>query len=74
MTDILKVEDLSKKYNEYYAVSPVSFSLKPTEIAVITGPNGSGKTTLFSCLTGLIHPSSGTVKVAGFDLYKDEVE
>ena len=74
MTDILEVEDLSKKYNEYYAVSPVSFSLKPAEIVVLTGPNGSGKTTLFSCLTGLIHPSSGTVKVAGFDLYQDEVE
>ena len=74
MTDILEVEDLSKKYNYYYAVSPVSFSLKPAEIAVLTGPNGSGKTTLFSCLTGLIHPSSGTVKVSGFDLYQDEVE
>ncbi len=74
MTNILEVEDLSKKYNDYYAVSPVSFSLKPAEIAVLTGPNGSGKTTLFSCLTGLIHSSSGTVKVAGFDLYQDEVE
>jgi ABC-2 type transport system ATP-binding protein len=74
MTDILEVEDLSKKYNEYYALTPVSFILKQAEIAVITGPNGSGKTTLFSCLTGLIPSSSGTVNVAGFDLYKDEVE
>ncbi|MBA3073074.1 MAG: ABC transporter ATP-binding protein, partial [Anaerolineae bacterium] len=40
----------------------------------ITGPNGSGKTTLFSCLTGLIPASSGTVKVAGFDLFEDELE
>jgi ABC-2 type transport system ATP-binding protein len=74
VADILEVEELSKKYNEYYAVSPVSFSLRPAEIAVITGPNGSGKTTLFSCLTGLIPPSSGNVKVAGFDLYENEVE
>ena len=74
MTNILEVNELSKKYNEYYAVSPVSFSLKQAEIAVITGPNGSGKTTLFSCLTGLIPSSSGSVKVAGFDLYEDEVE
>jgi len=70
----LEVEEISKKYNEYYAVSPVTFSLNQAEIAVITGPNGSGKTTLFSCLTGLIPPSSGTVKVAGFDLHQDEVE
>jgi ABC-2 type transport system ATP-binding protein len=74
LTNILEVEEISKKYIEYYAVSPVTFSLNQAEIAVITGPNGSGKTTLFSCLMGLIPPSSGTVKVAGFDLYQDEVE
>ena len=74
MTNILEVEEISKKYNEYYAVSPVTFSLNQAEIAVITGPNGSGKTTLFSCLMGIIPPSSGNVKVAGFDLYQDEVE
>jgi ABC-2 type transport system ATP-binding protein len=74
VANILEVEELSKKYAEYYAVSPVTFSLNPAQIAVITGPNGSGKTTLFSCLSGLIPPSSGSVKVAGFDLYQDEVE
>lgn len=74
MTDILAVTELCKKYNDYYALAPVTFSLNQSEIAVITGPNGSGKTTLFSCLTGLIHPSNGSVKVAGYDLYADEVE
>ena len=74
MTNILEVEEVSKKYNDYYAVAPVTFTLNPAEIVVITGPNGSGKTTLFSCLTGLMPASSGTVKIAGFDLYKDEVE
>jgi ABC-2 type transport system ATP-binding protein len=71
---MLEVEEISKQYDGYYAVSPVSFALHQAEIAVITGPNGSGKTTLFSCLTGLIPASSGTVKVAGFDLFQDEVE
>lgn len=74
VTNNLEVEELSKKYAEYYAVSPVSFSLNPAQIAVITGPNGSGKTTLFSCLTGLIPPSSGSVKIGSYDLYQDEVE
>jgi len=74
LTIILEVDEISKKYADYFAVSPVSFSLHQTQIAVIIGQNGSGKTTLFSCLTGLIPPSSGTVKVAGFDLYQDEVE
>jgi ABC-2 type transport system ATP-binding protein len=71
---MLEVEEISKQYDGYYAVSPVSFALHQAEIAVITGPNGSGKTTLFSCLTGLIPASSGTVKVAGFDLFEDELE
>ena len=74
MANILEVEEISKQYDGYYAVSPVSFALHQAEIAVITGPNGSGKTTLFSCLTGLIPASSGTVKVAGFDLFEDELE
>jgi ABC-2 type transport system ATP-binding protein len=42
--------------------------------AVITASAGSGKTTLLSCLAGLIHPSTGSVAVDGFDLYRDEVE
>jgi ABC-2 type transport system ATP-binding protein len=71
---MLEVEEISKQYDGYYAVSPVSFALHQAEIAIITGPNGSGKTTLFSCLTGLIPASSGTVKIAGFDLFQDEVE
>ena len=74
MANMLEVEEISKQYDGYYAVSPVSFALHQAEIAVITGPNGSGKTTLFSCLTGLIPASSGTVKVAGFDLFEDELE
>lgn len=74
MANMLEVEEISKQYDGYYAVSPVSFALHQAEIALITGPNGSGKTTLFSCLTGLIPASSGTVKVAGFDLFEDELE
>lgn len=74
MTDPLHVVDLSKKYNDYYALSPVTFSLNPAEITVLSGPNGSGKTTLLSCLTGLLRPTSGTVSIAGFDLYNNEIE
>ena len=38
----------------------------------LTGPNGAGKTTLLLCLSGLLRPSRGEVKVEGFDLYRDE--
>ncbi len=70
----LVASQISKKYGPFLALAPVSFELSPGEIAVLTGPNGSGKTTLLACLAGLTRPSSGSVTVAGFDLYKDEVE
>lgn len=70
----LVVSELSKKYDSFLALAPVSFVLKAGEITVLYGPNGSGKTTLLSCLSGLIRPASGTVAVDGYDLYRDEVE
>jgi len=70
----LVVSELSKKYDSFLALAPTSFELQSSEIAILSGANGSGKTTLLSCLSGLVPPSTGTVKVMGFDLYKDEVE
>ncbi|HMN60792.1 MAG TPA: ABC transporter ATP-binding protein [Anaerolinea sp.] len=70
----LAVDELSKNYGSFQALGPVSFALNAGEITFLVGPNGSGKTTLLSCLSGLIRPSSGRVSVAGFDLYRDEVE
>jgi ABC-2 type transport system ATP-binding protein len=74
MTIRLAVNELSKRYNSYWALAPVTFELQAGEIAVLVGPNGSGKTTLLSCLSGLIRPSSGSVHVDGYDLYRDEIE
>jgi len=65
---------VSKKYDSFLALAPASFELNTEEIAILSGPNGSGKTTLLSCLAGLIRLSSGTVTIAGYDLYRDEVE
>jgi ABC-2 type transport system ATP-binding protein len=70
----LVVQELSKKYDSFVALAPTNFELMGGEISILSGPNGSGKTTLLSCLTGLVPPSSGIVKVMGYDLYKDEVE
>lgn len=74
MTLRLVVTELSKKFDSFLALAPVSFGLNAGETTVLSGPNGSGKTTLLSCLSGLTRPSSGTVTVSGFDLYRDEVE
>ncbi|HAF62401.1 MAG TPA: ABC transporter [Anaerolineaceae bacterium] len=74
MTANLIVSELSKKYDSFSALVPTSFQLKTGKITTLSGPNGSGKTTFLSCVSGLVRPSSGTVTVDGFDLYKNEVE
>ncbi|HIK03963.1 MAG TPA: ATP-binding cassette domain-containing protein [Trichormus sp. M33_DOE_039] len=53
-------------YRSINAVQDVSFEIAPGEIVGFLGPNGAGKTTTLKMLTGLIHPTSGTVKVAGY--------
>lgn len=65
---------ISKKYDDFVALSPASFDLHKGEITILSGPNGSGKTTLLSCLSGLIQPTSGVITIAGFDLRQDETE
>ncbi|MFM2061756.1 MAG: hypothetical protein RLZZ507_1426 [Cyanobacteriota bacterium] len=54
-----------RTYRNINAVQDVSFSIEPGEVVGFLGPNGAGKTTTLKMLTGLIHPSSGKVKVAG---------
>ena len=74
MTIKLTVWELSKKYDSFLALAPISLQLKAGEITTLSGPNGSGKTTFLSCLSGLVRPSTGTVMVDDFDLYENEVE
>ncbi|AVZ30016.1 ABC transporter ATP-binding protein [Nodularia spumigena] len=54
-----------RTYRSIKAVQDVSFEIAPGEIVGFLGPNGAGKTTTLKMLTGLIHPSDGTVTVAG---------
>ena len=64
----IEVQNLTKIYGAQRAVDEISFSLKPGEIVGFLGPNGAGKSTTMKILTGYLHPSSGTAKVADYDL------
>ena len=62
------VKDLKKHYKKVKAVDGVSFSIEKGEVFGFLGPNGAGKTTTIKMLSTLLSPSSGSVKVAGFDI------
>lgn len=62
------VNALSKVYGEQNAVDNISFSVGEGEILGFLGPNGAGKSTTMKIATGYLPPSSGTVKVGGFDV------
>jgi ABC-2 type transport system ATP-binding protein len=54
-------------YQSVLAVDRVSFTIDAGEIVAFLGPNGAGKTTILKMLTGLLYPTGGSVRVAGFD-------
>jgi ABC-2 type transport system ATP-binding protein len=62
----------NRKYDETVAAKDISFSIAEGEFVGFLGPNGAGKTTTLKMLSGLIFPSSGTARVAGFDPTKRE--
>ncbi len=74
MIPVLEAVNLSHSYGSFQALSPMDLSITPGVIAVLEGPNGSGKTTLMLCLSGLIRPITGTIRVDGHDLQVEEVE
>jgi len=71
---LIEVEDLTKAYGPVTAVDHVSFTVNPGEILGFLGPNGAGKTTTMRILTGYIPATSGTARVAGFDVFDDSLE
>jgi ABC-2 type transport system ATP-binding protein len=70
----IKTEDLTKKYGDNTAVEGLNLSISQGEIFGLLGPNGSGKTTIILMLLGLTEPTSGSLKVLGFDPVKQPFE
>ncbi len=74
MTAMIEVTGLSKRYRDRVAVENLTFSVPEGEILGFLGPNGAGKSTTMKILTGYLPATSGTVKVAGFDVFEDPYE
>lgn len=70
----IKVERLTKKFEDLTAVDHITFSVKEGEIFGLLGPNGAGKTTIINMLSTLLKPTSGYAEVAGYDISKNEDE
>jgi ABC-2 type transport system ATP-binding protein len=66
--NLIEVTDLTKRYGEKIAVNHISFEVRSGEIFGFLGPNGAGKTTTIKIIVGLLHPTSGSVRVAGYDV------
>ena len=65
---LIETQALVKRYGDKVAVNNVSLEVQAGEVFGFLGPNGAGKTTTIKMIVGLLQPSSGTVKVAGYDV------
>jgi ABC-2 type transport system ATP-binding protein len=68
---MIRVENLTKRFNKTVAVDQVSFHVEPGEVMGFLGPNGAGKTTTIRMLAGLMKPDMGVIVLDGHDLGRD---
>ncbi len=65
---MIDVESLTKTYGDFQAVRGMTFHVAPGEVLGLVGPNGAGKTTTLRSIAGIIVPTSGSVRVGGYDM------
>ena len=70
---MIEVEHLNKVYGSTSAIEDVTFNVSEGEILGFLGPNGAGKTTTMRILTGYLPATSGTARIAGFDVHEDSL-
>jgi len=71
---MIEVHNLSKNYGKVEALKGISFVVNPGEVYGLLGPNGAGKSTTINILSGLLHPSTGSASVGGFDVVEHPVD
>jgi ABC-2 type transport system ATP-binding protein len=71
---MIDVQSLTKDYGSRRAINGITFKVERGEVLGFLGPNGAGKTTTMRIITGFMPPTSGTVSVAGFDIFRQSIE
>lgn len=71
---IVEINNLVKKYGDNVAVNDLSLNIDSKGVYGFLGPNGAGKSTTMNVLTGYIGATSGTVKINGYDIFKEPEE
>jgi ABC-2 type transport system ATP-binding protein len=71
---LIESQHLTKHYGDKVAVNDVSFEVYAGEVFGFLGPNGAGKTTTIKMIVGLLQPTSGTIKVAGYDVTRQPLQ
>lgn len=70
---MIEIENLTRRFGSFVAVDHISFSVERGEVLGFLGPNGAGKSTTMKMITGFLAPTSGTVRVEGFDVQSDPI-
>ena len=70
---MIEITGLTKRYGSFTAVDALDLTVPRGELFGFLGPNGAGKTTTMRMLAGILRPTSGTVKIAGLDVWTDPV-
>lgn len=68
---VIEIENLVKKYGDNAAVDNLNLKIEKGKVYGFLGPNGAGKSTTMNIITGYIGPTSGTVKINGYDIFKE---
>ncbi len=71
---VLQVKGVRKSYGPVQAVDSVSFDVQRGEILGLLGPNGAGKTTIINMVLGVLHPDTGSIRIAGIDVTAHRIQ
>ena len=74
MEPIVEAVGLNKRFGEVQALDGLDLTADRGKVLAVLGPNGAGKTTFIRCVATLVKPTSGTLKVAGFDVTRNAAE